>query len=123
LTQAAYNPGDTVTGIVRVANSTGNALSGTPTLQFNVSFANSTLNTTNVTLTSARSDAVFSFVVPRFLSTSVATITYTVRLGNQVLVYQQPVTINNAELLVVDVFSATGYLVSGVPNVVYFQAW
>jgi uncharacterized protein YfaS (alpha-2-macroglobulin family) len=32
LTQATYNPGDTVTGIVRVSNVTGNPLSGTPTL-------------------------------------------------------------------------------------------
>ena len=123
LTQGAYNPGDTVTGIVRVANVSGNPLSSTPALSYNVSFANSSLPTVNVTLTSSRQDAVFSFQVPRYLSTSVATITYTVRVGNQVLIYQQPVTINNAELLVVDVNTATGFLVSGVPNVVYLQAW
>jgi hypothetical protein len=92
-------------------------------LTYNVSFANSTLPNVNVTLTNTRYDAVFTFVVPRYLSTSVATITYTVRHDNQVLVYQQSVTINNAELLVVDAFSATGYVVAGVPNVVYLQAW
>ncbi|CDW76907.1 a-macroglobulin complement component [Stylonychia lemnae] len=123
LTQASYNPGDTVSGIVRVTNTNGQAFNATPTLQFNVTYGNSSSNTTNITLSSSRADAVFSFVVPRTLNTSFATITYTVRSGSNVHVYQQPVNINNAELLVVDAFSATGYLVNNVPNVVYFQAW
>jgi hypothetical protein len=123
LTQAAYNPGDVVTGIVRVSHLDGSAIMSSVNLTYNVSFANSTLPNVNVSLTNTRYDAVFSFVVPRYLSTSVATITYTVRHGNQVLIYQQSVTINNAELLVVDAFSATGYVVAGVPNVVYLQAW
>lgn len=88
LPQSVYNLADTVRGIVQILTVNGTQLPSTAVVSYNVSFGNSTVANTTVTL-SSRGDAVFSFAVPRYSLTSTPTITYTVRTANWTYVYAQ----------------------------------
>lgn len=109
---------------MKITKPDGSLLNATGlTVSYNVSFGNATVANTNIVLSTTRGDAVISFAIPRYTNSQFATIVFTVRATNLTYVYTQQVPVNNPEQLVIDFYPASGYLTTGVSNLVYFQVW
>ena len=101
---------------------TGASLPNNTVVSYNVTFGNSTIANTTVTL-SAKGDAVFQFAVPRYSLAMNPAIIFTVRTANWTYVYQYSFQLVNPDLMVIEFYPASGYLTNNIPNTIYFQAW
>jgi hypothetical protein len=87
LPQTSYNLGDTVRGIVTVLSGYGSVLSSNATVSYNVSFGNSSVANTSVSLSSSNGMGIISFSIPSKASSQSPVILFTVKNGNTTYIY------------------------------------